>query len=102
MQVTYGILFGLIAVVPALGVVEVFATGHSNDLGRVRLSYPLTLTPEGLSTLTVAHHLLGVAHLMLGGIHALTAAWHHFVTKDAYADRMLPESLGTTRSSDTT
>ena len=74
MQVTYWVLFGLIAIVPALGVVEVFATGHSIDLGLVRLSCPLKLTPEGLSTLTAAHHLLGVALLMLGGIHALTAS----------------------------
>jgi len=59
-------------------------------LGFVRLSYPLTLSAAALNQITVAHHLLGVLLLMLGGAHALTAVWHHFVTKDTYADRMLP------------
>ena len=93
MQVTYGILFGLIVVVPALGIAEVFATGHSINLGLRRLSYPLTLTSIGLSNVINAHHLLGVLLLIVGGVHALTAVWHHFVTKDTYAARMLPTSF---------
>ena len=56
MQVTYGILFGLIVVVPALGIAEVFATGHSINLGLGRLSYPLTLTSIGPVSVFLGQH----------------------------------------------
>lgn len=87
-------LYGLMIVVPILGLATTAARGRPIDFGLFQLTIPL-YGPTGRDTartLKGIHELASQLLLALAFLHAAAGLWHHYVRRDDVLTRMLPET----------
>ena len=90
MEITNGVLNGLLLLVPVTGVLYLFALGNSIDLGLFKLGYAFSMSEQNLSLLELTHNVLGKMLLEVVLLHSIQALWHQFWKRDSFASRMLP------------
>ena len=90
MEMNNAALNVLLLLVPATGVLHLFALGKSIDLGVLKLSYTVAMSPHNIERLGLTHNLLGKLLLALALLHSGHALWHHVGKRDELVRRMLP------------
>ena len=90
MGLTNGALNGLLLLVPATGILHLFALGKSIDLGVLKLSYAVAMSQQSLNLLGLTHNVLGKLLLAIALLHSVHALWHHFGKRDDFVRRILP------------
>lgn len=90
-RLTHVLLYGLLAAVPALGIVaELKRAGLLPVFGFWQLQSPWPVDRLAGRTVLGLHGYLADALLILAAVHALAALVHHFVWRDRTLQRMLP------------
>jgi superoxide oxidase len=75
---------------PVLGVLTVWAGGHSLPIPFTSLQWgPLVRLPGWEDALEEAHEVVGNAFYGVIGLHVLAALWHQFVRRDGLLRRMV-------------
>jgi cytochrome b561 len=88
-------LFGLMIVVPLLGLATTAARGRPIDLGWFQISFGGPASRDTARLLKGLHELASQLLLALGFLHAAAATWHHYARADHVLTRMLPVPLRT-------
>jgi cytochrome b561 len=85
------VLYGLLVVVPAIGIAVQFAKGHSLPLfGLVEIPSPWLADKAFAHSLKEVHEILANLLVILAIFHATAALLHHIVFGDSTLARMLP------------
>jgi cytochrome b561 len=90
MDITNVTLNVLLFLVPATGLLHLFALGKSIDLGVFQLSYAVSMGQQNLKLLGLTHNVLGKLLLAIALLHSVHALWHHFGKRDDLVRRILP------------
>lgn len=90
MEITNGVLNGLLLLVPITGILYLFALGKSINLGLFKLGYAFSMSQQNLNLLELTHNVLGKMLLAVVFLHSIHALWHQFWKRDSFASRMLP------------
>ena len=90
MEITNGVLNGLLLLVPVTGILYLFALDKSIDLGLFKLGYAFSMSPQNLNLLESTHNVLGKMLLAVVLLHSIHALWHQFWKRDSLVSRMLP------------
>ena len=83
-------LYGLMAIVPVLGLVTLFYRGLGMDFGWFQVGPLLERTPAISRPAGDLHQLTAYALILLALGHIAMAFWHQYVTKDGLLLRMMP------------
>jgi cytochrome b561 len=83
------LLYALMLVVPAVGMVAYVWHGRAFDYGLFRMDFAIPLTPNLFKPAETMHGWLAYGLLGVAGLHALAALWHHFFRRDHILTRML-------------
>ncbi|MFO1151307.1 MAG: cytochrome b [Alsobacter sp.] len=83
-------LYGLMVLVPVIGVLFAFWRGQGLHLGVVDIASPFAADRAVARPLKEIHELAAYALMGLAGLHAAAALWHHYVKRDSTLRRMLP------------
>lgn len=90
MELTNGVLKSLLLLVPATGIMHLFASGKSIDVGMLKLTYVISMTQQNFELLGLTHNVLGKLLLAVAFVHSAHALWHHFRRRDGFVRRILP------------
>ena len=90
MEITNGVLNGLLLLVPVTGILYLFALGQSIDLGLFKLGYAFSMSQQNLNLLELTHNVLGKMLLAVVFLHSIHGLWHQFWKRDSLVSRMLP------------
>jgi cytochrome b561 len=85
----HSMLYGLMIIVPAIGVPTLLYRGRGIDLGLLQIASPFARAPEVFRPLTELHELASYTMIALAAGHALAALYHHFIRHDDILLRML-------------
>jgi cytochrome b561 len=83
-------LYGLLFVIPLIGIVTFIWHGRAFDFGLFRVDFGVRSNRAVFHPTEDIHGYLAYALFALAGIHALAALWHHFVRHDEILRRMWP------------
>jgi cytochrome b561 len=86
----HGALYGLMGLVPLLGLAALFARGRAIDFWLFTLPSPLERSRDLSRAMLNGHAFLAYALLAVAGLHIVAALYHHFVLDDGLIARMLP------------
>ncbi len=84
------LLYGLIFIIPIVGVVTFIWHGRVFDFGLFRVDFGVRSNRAIFHPTEDLHGYLAYALFALAGIHALAALWHQFVRQDGLLLRMWP------------
>ncbi len=94
-QAAHYLIYLLLIVVPAVGVVAQFARGHGVPVfGLFEIASPWAADRAFAHSVTEVHEVLANVLLALVGLHAAAALVHHYVFHDRTLSRMLPGTRG--------
>ena len=85
------VLYLMMAAVPILGAVAVFARGRGIDFGFLRLSVPALVNSDLAHLARSAHGLAAYALLTVVAVHIGAALYHEFIVGDRLLGRMIPK-----------
>ncbi|MEP6883572.1 MAG: cytochrome b/b6 domain-containing protein [Gammaproteobacteria bacterium] len=83
-------LYGLMFIIPLIGVVTFIWHGRVFDFGLFRLDPGVRSNRAVFHPTEDIHGYLAYALFALAGLHALAALWHHWVKRDDVLRRMWP------------
>jgi cytochrome b561 len=86
----HGVIYLLIALIPALGLRAFFLRGRPLDLGFLQIPSPWDADRHMAHEMTELHGLLAHVLIAVVVLHALVALWHQFVLRDNLLARMRP------------
>ena len=89
-QIVHDLLYGLMALIPIVGLVTAFYRGRGIDFGVFVVSSPLETDRTIARFFKEIHELAAWTLLILAGGHAFLALFHHYVRKDGILLRMIP------------
>lgn len=90
-RLSHATLYGLLFMVPVLGMIVQFKRGHTLPVfGVFELSSPWPADRNLARSILWLHRNLADALLILAGIHAVAALMHHWLWRDRTLSRMLP------------
>jgi len=89
-QIVHALLYGLMALIPIVGLVTAFYRGRGIDFGVFVVSSPLETDRTIARFFKEIHELAAWTLLILAGGHAFLALFHHYVRKDGILFRMMP------------
>jgi cytochrome b561 len=81
-------LYGLMALVPIVGVALTFRRGGTIDFGLFQIASPLVADRAASKPIKEIHELVAYALFALVGVHVAAALWHQFVVRDNILERM--------------
>ena len=81
-------LYGLMAVVPLLGLATLFLRGRGLEFGFFSIASPLAANRTLSRTIKEVHELAAYGLLGLVTFHIAAALWHQFIKRDGLMDRM--------------
>lgn len=81
-------LYGLMALVPIIGIALSFRRGETLDFGLFQIASPLTADRAAAKPIKEIHELAAYALFALVGVHVAAALWHQFVVRDGLMARM--------------
>ncbi len=84
------LLYALMLLVPALGIVAYVWHGRSFDYGLFQLNFGVASDPATFHPAEDVHQLLAYALFALVGLHILGALWHQYFRRDGVLLRILP------------
>lgn len=84
------LLYGLMFVIPVLGIVTFIWHGRIFDFGLFRVNFGIRSNRAIFHPTEDVHGYLAYALFALAGAHALAALWHHFIRRDGVLRRMWP------------
>ncbi len=84
------LLYALLVVIPALGIITFIWHGRVFDFGFAQVDFHVTRDKAIFHPTEDWHGWLAYGLFGLAGLHALAALWHHFVRKDGVLRRMIP------------
>jgi cytochrome b561 len=85
----HGTLYGLLFVIPMIGIVTFVWHGRAFDFGLFRVDFGVHKNRAVFHPTEDIHGYLAYALFALAGLHALAALWHHYIRKDGILRRML-------------
>ena len=86
------LLYGLMLVIPIIGIVTFIWHGRVFDFGLFKIDFGVAKNRAIFHPTEDIHGYLAYALFALVGLHALAALWHHFIRHDAVLARMWPGS----------
>ncbi|MGI9129023.1 MAG: cytochrome b [Roseomonas sp.] len=81
-------LYGLMAVVPLLGLATLFLRGRGLEFGFFSIASPLAANRTLSRSIKEVHELAAYGLLGLVAFHIAAALWHQFIKRDGLMDRM--------------
>ncbi|MGI9129025.1 MAG: cytochrome b [Roseomonas sp.] len=81
-------LYGLMAVVPLLGLATPFLRGRGLEFGFFSIASPLAANRTLSRSVKEVHELVAYGLLGLVAFHIAAALWHQFIKRDGLMDRM--------------
>jgi cytochrome b561 len=81
-------LYGLMFIIPIIGVVTFIYHGRVFDFGVFDINFGVTKNRAIFKPTEDIHGYLAYALFALAGLHALAALWHHYILKDGVLLRM--------------
>lgn len=84
------VLYALMLLIPALGIVAYVWHGRSFDYGLFQLNFGVQSNKAIFHPAEEIHQLLAYALFAVVGLHVLGALWHQYVRRDGVLLRMLP------------
>ena len=84
------LLYVLMALTPAVGIIAYVWHGRSFDYGLFQLNFGVQSDRATFHPAEEIHQLLAYALFALIGLHIIGALWHHFVRRDGVLLRILP------------
>jgi cytochrome b561 len=90
-------LYGLLFVIPIIGVVTFVWHGRVFDFGLFQVNFGVQKNKAIFNPTEELHGDLAYVLFGLVGIHALAALWHHFIRHDGMLRRMWPAAGATDR-----
>ena len=81
-------LYGLMAVVPLLGLATLFLRGRGLEFGLFSIASPLAANRTLSRSIKEVHELAAYALLGLVAFHIAAALWHQFIKRDGLMGRM--------------
>ena len=81
-------LYGLMAMVPLLGLATLFLRGRGLEFGLFSIASPLTANRTLSRSIKEVHELAAYALLGLVAFHIAAALWHQFIKRDGLMGRM--------------
>ncbi len=86
----HALLYGLMLVIPMLGIVTFIWHARVFDFGLFRIDFGVASSRAIFHPTEDVHGYLACALFALAGLHALAACWHQFVRRDGLLLRMWP------------
>jgi cytochrome b561 len=83
-------LYGLLLLIPVLGIITFVYHGRVFDLGLFRIDFGIKKNRAVFAPTEDVHGYLAYALFGLAGLHATAALWHHFYLRDGVLLRMWP------------
>jgi cytochrome b561 len=90
--VVHALLYGLMFVIPIIGIVTFIWHGRAFDFGLFRVDFRVPSNRAIFHPAEDVHGYLAYALFTLAGLHALAACWHQFVRRDGLLLRMWPRT----------
>jgi cytochrome b561 len=84
------LLYGLMFVIPIIGIVTFIWHGRVFDFGLFKINFGVAKNRAIFHPTEDIHGYLAYALFALVGLHALAALWHHFIRHDGVLARMWP------------
>ena len=84
------LLYVLMALTPAVGIIAYVWHGRSFDYGLFQLNFGVQPDRATFHPAEEVHQLLAYALFALIALHVIGALWHHFVRRDGVLLRILP------------
>jgi cytochrome b561 len=88
------LLYGLLLIIPILGIVTFIWHGRVFDFGWFEVDFGIPKNRAIFHPTEEVHGYLAYTLFTLIGLHALAALWHHFVRRDGVLQRMWPAGTG--------
>jgi cytochrome b561 len=88
------VLYGLLSVIPIIGIVTFIWHGRVFDFGLFRINPGIRANRAIFHPTEDIHGYLAYALFALAGIHAAAALYHHLIRRDDVLRRMWPRSSG--------
>jgi cytochrome b561 len=88
----HGLLYALMLVIPAIGIVTFIWHGRAFDFGLFRVDFGVRSNRAVFHPTEDVHGYLAYGLFLLAGVHAAAAFWHHFIRRDNVLRRMWPGS----------
>lgn len=89
-QIVHALLYGLMALIPIVGILTAFYRGRGIDFGFWVLLSPFETDRTIARFFKEIHEIAAWVLFLLAGGHAVLALFHHYIRKDAILLRMLP------------
>ncbi len=86
----HALLYALMLVIPAIGIVTFIYHGRIFDFGLFQVNFHVHSNRRIFHPTENVHGYLAYGLFALLGLHVLAALWHHFVRRDAVLLRMWP------------
>jgi cytochrome b561 len=94
LSAAHHLLYVLMLLIPALGIVAYVWHGRSFDYGLFQLNFGVPMNKVIFERAEEIHRLLAYALFALAGLHILGAIWHQYFRRDGVLLRMLPGDPG--------
>jgi cytochrome b561 len=91
---THHLLYLLMPITPAVGIIAYVWHGRSFDYGLIQLGFGAPSDPAVFHPAEEVHQLLAYALFAVAGLHVLGALWHQYVRRDGVLLRILPGGVG--------
>ena len=88
------LLYGLMIVIPLIGIVTFIWHGRVFDFGLFKINPGVKTNRAIFHTTEDIHGYLAYGLFALAGLHILAALWHHFIRRDGVLLRMWPVGPG--------
>ena len=88
-QIVHALLYGLMALIPIMGIMTAIYRGRGIDFGFFALSSPFETDRTVARFYKEIHEFTAWALFLLAGGHAILALFHHYVRKDGILLRMM-------------
>ena len=88
-QLVHALLYGLMALIPIMGIMTAIYRGRGIDFGFFALSSPFETDRTVARFYKEIHEFTAWALFLLAGGHAILALFHHYVRKDGILLRMM-------------
>ena len=87
---THFLLYGLMIVIPLIGIVAFVWHGRAFEFGVMRIDFGIKSDRTVFHPAEDVHGLLAYGLFALVGLHVLAAFWHQYLRRDGVLSRMLP------------